>query len=258
MKETPAYTISTRGVVISCILAAAIVIAIGFAISLTKPPTAHATSFDSHGFDYFALQEATSAKDAEHANLIREEARESASRAQRIAVETQAAENGGQAAAPQNRISTDLFEFDLPEYWSDRVSVTYNEDGGVSVYANNFPEASLVTLKITEASDSVAEDSADTAMVFGKDLGGGKHIELWMTNFAWVVFDVNRPEASPEGWQADLLDQPVASELVDLQTLGTVPVEKIIQPAKADGSQFETQIDWENAVNEIVPTIVVK
>ena len=177
---------------------------------------------------------------------------------QRIAAETQAAENGGQAAAPQNHISTDLFEFDLPEYWSDRVSVTYNEDGGVSVYANNFPEASLVTLKITEASDSAAEDSADTAMVYSKDLGGGKHVELWMTNFAWIVFDVNRPEASPEGWQADLLDQSVASELVDLQTLGTVPVEKIIQPAKADGTQFETQIDWENAVNEIVPTIVVK
>lgn len=258
MKEAPVYTISTRGVVISCVLAVAIVVAIGFAISLTKPPIAHATAFDSHGFDYFALQEATSAKDAEHANLIREEAKGSALRAQRIAAETQAADNDSSNATPHNRISTDLFEFDLPEYWNDRVSVTYAENGGVAVYANGFPEASLITFKVAEASDPTPEDSADTALVFSKDIEGGKRIELWATNFAWVVFDVNRPEAHPEGWQAELLDRSVAGELVDLQTLGTVPVEKIIQPAKADGTQFETQVDWENAVNEIVPTIVAK
>lgn len=263
--QRPANTV--RGVVVSCIIAAAVIAILVFAISLTKPPTSHATPFDSHGFDYFALQEAASAKNAEHSELIRQEASESAQKTGSIDWKTEQRST----PAARDRVSTDLFVFDLPSYWSNRVNIVYGDDGSASVYANGFPEASLVTMKIVDASSPAiessaeassttpaAEDNPDTALVFSKELGNGKRAELWMTNFAWIVFDINLPEATPEGWHADLLDESVADELIDLQTLGTVPAEKIIQPAQANGTQFETQVDWENAVSEIIPTIEVK
>lgn len=257
MAEQQEYSISTRGVIISCLITAAIVVILAFLISLTAPPTAKATPFDSHGFDYFQLQEATSAKDAERSDQIREEARQSASQINKIVEETEAASSAS-SDSPRTPISTDLFDLSLPSYWYDRVNVVHGDNGDVSVYAKDFSEASLVTLKVSDASTPAAKDTPDTAMVFSKEASGNKRVELWMTNFAWVVFNINLPEAHPEGWQADLLDPSIADELVSLQTLGTVPAEKIIQPAKADGTQFETQVDWENAVNEIIPTIVVK
>ncbi|WP_139651714.1 hypothetical protein [Raoultibacter phocaeensis] len=253
-------TITTRGVVISCVLTAVIVVVLAALISLTAPPEAKATTFDSSGFDYFGLQEKTSARNAEINDRIREEAHASALRNLQITDETEEAETGeADESEAADHVSTDLLAFDIPSYWHGRVDIEQESDGVVSVYSASFPAAPLIAFTVQDASEPADTGSADYSMMYSKVNGDNQRIELWMTNFAWLVFNLNRPDApSPEGWQADLLDPEVAEDLVSLQTLGTVPAEKIIHPAKIGDTQFETQVDWENAVNEIVPTIVVK
>lgn len=255
MKRRPECTSNAKGVAISCTIAAALIAAAVAAISLTGPPLSEPTPLGGPSFDYFGRQKATSAHYAEIDDRIAQEIRLSIEASRTPPSDDEA----GSSDAPPLHISTNLYEFDLPEYWRDRVDVVYDSKDSVSIYAKGLPDVPIAAVTVNRSASAIETGSAESALVYSKSNKQGQRIELRMTNFVWLVFSETRTGAvEPEGWQAKLLDPALAKKMVSLQVLGKSTVSDIALSGQTDKRETEAFAGWNNAANAIIPTISVK
>lgn len=246
---------NTRGVVISCIISAALIAIIAAMISFTSPRFTDPIALTGPSFDYFGKQKAATARYAEIDNRIAKEARLSAEAARAPSDSGETAPSG----TPPLRISTNLYEFDLPEYWQDRVDVVYGSRDSVSIYAKGLPDAPLAAVTVSRSTAAIETSYTDSSLVYSRSNQKGQRIELWMTDFVRIVFSENREGAAePEGWQAKLLDPATAKKVVALQALGKTTANDVLSAAQADKEKTAVLSNWDNAVNAIISTISIK
>lgn len=255
MKRKHEHAGNARGVAISCSLAAALIAVAVAAISLTGPPPAEPTPLGGPSFDYFGKQKAASTRYAEIDDRIAEETRRSTKASRALSADDEAASPD----APPLHISTALYEFDLPEYWRDRVDVVYGDKDSVSIYAKGLTDVPIAAVTVNGSASAIETGNAESALVYSKSNKQGQRIELRMTNFAWLVFSETRTGAvEPEGWQEKLLDPALAKKMVSLQVLGKNTASDAASPKQADRRERGAFDGWNNAANAIIPTISVK
>lgn len=119
--------------------------------------------------------------------------------------------------ATKYHVSAQSYEFDLPQYWHNRVLVQVDGDA-VTVLSKEYPDTStpICTIHVAKGAEPTIAGDAGTALVGFKTLDNDHHIEVWMPFY---------PEIAALGG-IELKSDAEYTELTDLQTGGYVDFAK--------------------------------
>jgi|GEM_PF-6320938 len=172
---------------------------------------------------------------------------------QKAAEEAAAAEaqrEAEEAAAEKAKyhVVTDYYEFDVPEYWWGRVN--YSVRGStVKIYANVKDSMFLVSVVVVDSSEQLLGGDIAGGLIYHKDNGSGKRIEMRCANMPYLVWDQYQHRKNGNTYSSDMSDDE-ASELLDLETGGAISLSE----AQASGNTLRSSY----ILDTIEPTLVVK
>ena len=113
-------------------------------------------------------------------------------------------------------VSAQSYEFDLPQYWQDRVIVQVNGDD-VTILSKSYPDTDNPVCSISVSEGPQPQNAGDVATsIMGYVTLGNSHVEVWAHRY---------PVISAMGMasgQSDLRSDAEYTELTDLQSGGTL------------------------------------
>jgi len=142
--------------------------------------------------------------------------------------------------ATKYHVSAQSYEFDLPQYWHNRVLVQVDGDA-VTVLSKEYPDAStpICTIHVARGAEPTIAGDAATTLIGSKPLDNDHHIEVWMHYY---------PEIAALGG-IELKSDAEYTELTDLQTGGYVDFAKERALLKAHEAGIDVDV---NAHLEII------
>ena len=106
-------------------------------------------------------------------------------------------------------VETGAFTFLVPQYWAGRVDVAVDAEGYgpiAKVYLSGNPDALLATLALEEGDEAQVAGDVATHLVGSIADGAGSHVEVWTTNWPWLVAEGEADEGLSEDELALLVD----------------------------------------------------
>lgn len=158
-----------------------------------------------------------------------------------------------QALAKQRHVTADRFEFDIPQYWQDRVTVKVNGDQ-VGVYSKKYPDLKVCWFEVTRTEGITGGDIA-TSLIGSTKLDASDSVAVWATRWAYLTASDAVYNSSYAG-----VNEAQATELTDLQTGGQVKYADIynqLVDSKLQESDLLFRID-DYLQSNVVSTITVK
>lgn len=126
-------------------------------------------------------------------------------------------------------ITADSYQFDIPDYWKDRVTVQQDGDT-VTVYSKKYPARAICQLRVVETSQMTAGDIGN-AMVASATLDSTRSVAIWTTRWGYVA------AKSQLGDGGENISADEAQELVDLQTGGKATYQQILDAESTGDSK---------------------
>lgn len=245
---------NTKGVVVSLLVTLALCAAVFGIVVATNPPAPEPIPFDS-GYDFLAAQvnwrDDYSRKQAEKAaekeadkNVTEKEA------APAPETETKAPEEEKPAEAESSdlTVETSFCTLTLPDYWKDRVSIQYDDQGFAEVYAKGYSTYPLLSIFTVDTAHASGGDIGHYS-VFAEEYKDGLSVTMWMYDYFYLVSGVG-------------LTAEEAAIVIDLQTLGQTSGADVVADVESGMSEGDLQEKYskvaKKAVDVIVPTIVLK
>lgn len=129
-------------------------------------------------------------------------------------------------------VTADQYQFDIPDYWQNRVVVQQSGDTA-TIYSKDYPDRALCQLRVVDTANITAGDIG-SAMVAHAQLDSTHSVAVWTTRWGYVA-----AKDSLSGENAQKISDEEAQTLVDLQTGGKVKYQQIYDAeAKGDGQSF--------------------
>ncbi|MCI1889773.1 MAG: hypothetical protein LKI98_04960 [Bifidobacterium crudilactis] len=127
-----------------------------------------------------------------------------------------------------SHITTDSYQFDIPDYWKGRVTVQQDRDT-VTVYSKQYPSRAICQLRVVETSQMTAGDIGN-AMVANATLDSNRSVAIWTTRWGYVA-----AKGQLDGG-GESIGTDEAQELVDLQTGGKATYQQILDAESSGDS----------------------
>lgn len=113
-------------------------------------------------------------------------------------------------------VSAQSYEFDLPAYWRDRVTVQVDGDD-VTILSKSYPDTDNPVCSISVEEGSQPQNAGDVATsIMGYVTLGDSHVEVWAHRYP-IISAMGRASG-----ESDLKSDAEYTELTDLQSGGTL------------------------------------
>ena len=170
-----------------------------------------------------------------------------------VATQQDAQRQEEEAKKAQYTVTSNLYSFELPEYWRGKVGVRQDGDTTV-VYPLSDPEKRLCTFMVRPAEENNAGDIANS-LIYSTPLPDGRTLALWAPRWGYIVARAQQDGSAEEQGYTD----DAAQNLVDLQTGSgtTYAAEKADIEQNGDSAQSVFTMD-DYLTSELVPTIELK
>lgn len=130
-------------------------------------------------------------------------------------------------------VSAQSYEFDLPAYWRDRVTVQVDGDD-VTILSKSYPDTDNPVCSIRVEEGSQPRDVGDVSFsVVGYVTLGDSHVEVWAHRYP-VISAMGRASG-----ESDLKSDAEYTELTDLQSGGTLDFATSRSTINDDGSSSD-------------------
>lgn len=180
--------------------------------------------------DAVTLAMAYKGKDAPNVDALQHAAtnrRDTAVAAKKAAEEEAARQAEEQRKAAARHIEAQTFSVDLPEYWDDRVTVEVDGDT-ITVRSKLYPSKVVVALIGSANPDRNMGDVAGGAIRI-VPLSDSFFVRLGRTRWSYVAAEeAHSKKYLGKSYSSDSVSEQEATELTDLQSLGTVSYSKIL------------------------------
>lgn len=180
--------------------------------------------------DAVTLAMAYKGKDAPNVDALQHAAtnrRDTAVAAKKAAEEEAARQAEEQRKAAARHIEAQTFSVDLPEYWDGRVTVEVDGDT-ITVRSKLYPSRVVIALTGSANPDRNMGDVAGGAIKI-VPLSDNFFVRLGRTRWSYVAADeAHSKKYSGSSHYSDSVSEEEATELTDLQSLGTVSYSKIL------------------------------
>lgn len=133
---------------------------------------------------------------------------------------------------------TSRYQFDIPQYWQGRVTVTIDEDTA-TITSAKYPQYSIASISVEETEHVMGGDAGGSLM--GKvPLPDGHTIVIWATRWTYIVSaNAQNPSYAGEVGSENNPTPDAGAELIDLQTGGTLSYADAVAKG-ADPDSFES------------------
>ena len=180
--------------------------------------------------DAVTLAMAYKGKDAPNVDALQHAAtnrRDTAVAAKKAAEEEAARQAEEQRKAAARHIEAQTFSVDLPEYWDDRVTVEVDGDT-ITVRSKLYPSRVVIVLTGSSNPDRNMGDVAGGGITI-VPLSDNFFVRLGRTRWSYVAAEeAHSKKYLGKSYSSDSVSEQEATELTDLQSLGTVSYSKIL------------------------------
>lgn len=204
--------------------------------------------------DAVTLAMAYKGKDAPNVDALQHAAtnrRDTAVAAKKAAEEEAARQAEEQRKAAARHIEAQTFSVDLPEYWDGRVTVEVDGDT-ITVRSKLYPSKVVVALIGSSNPDRNMGDVAGGAITI-VPLSDNFFVRLGRTRWSYVAAEeAHSKKYLGKSYSSDSVSEQEATELTDLQSLGTVSYSKILSDflASEDGHYSDELAQQDKAMQD--------
>lgn len=145
-----------------------------------------------------------------------------------------ASEDDDDATKPTDslHVEADSYEFDMPSYWKDRVTV-YVDGNNVDIYSSKYPRLKVCNISVQRGATQSMGDIA-TGCMGDASIGQGHYASVWADRWGYIIGWANVSGSTDPD---DFYTFEEAREIVDLQTGGATDYDSILEEMQESNGQ---------------------
>lgn len=158
-------------------------------------------------------------------------------------------------AKAKRHISTDWYEFDIPDYWVGKVEYRTN-NGTTEVYPKGYPDYPLIRVELISSNAEINDGDIGDG-VLGRKVNGKGGVELWRSNWPWKAAYSCATGNEVIAISNKTTRTSLYDTLIQLYTGGALTYDQVI--ANPDNYLNNESTTYDSFIEStIVPTLTVK